>query len=282
MTIRPVLNPPVLLDGIPFVERIARPILYPSAYPFSASRSPVAFGTLFGRNGSVSTMADAWPQGGIRTFPSAGFTLAVCSSSATDTLAGAGARSVEVDYLDTNYALKTLVFNLNGQTKVTAAVDVGAVLRVNDVRITAFGANAVNAGVIYVFDNSDTVTSGVPQTASKIFNTIAVGDNVCKGAFFTVPAGCRMLVTQARGGFDDAVVASRAAVINMYVGRKLNGIVAASVIPIVGQINSSGGPAMVKPDFPLLLDEKTDFAARLTANSAAPVAVFFDFILYHI
>jgi hypothetical protein len=281
MTIRPVLNPPVLIDGLPFIERIAKPILYSTAYPFRDAKSPVVFGTHFGRNGAVTTEADAWPQGGLRTFPSAGFTIGVSSSSAVDTAAGTGARTIEIDYLDTSYALKTISLSLAGQTKVTATVDVSSVLRINGVRVTSFGSGGTNAGTVYVYDASDTLTAGVPQTATKIFNTIPVGGNICKSAFFSVPAGCRMLILSARAGFDDATVTSRAAVVSMYVSYLLNGGRLSSVVPIVGQIGESGGPANVRPEFPMLLEEKSDFSARVSASASSPIAVFFDFILYH-
>ncbi len=66
---------------------------------------------------------DIWGVDGNMTLPAAAETWEVLSSSASDTSAGAGARSVAVTYLDDSYVLRTKVVALNGTTPVTLNTD---------------------------------------------------------------------------------------------------------------------------------------------------------------
>lgn len=86
--------------------------------------------------------------------------LSFASTSANDTIAGTGARTIIVIGLDTN-GLEIFEFlNLNGQTEVDTTLQY---TKMNEFFITAAGTGNANLGIIYCSDNTDTFTAGVPQ-----------------------------------------------------------------------------------------------------------------------
>jgi hypothetical protein len=139
--------------------------------------------TLRGYNQATSTTNEPlWAQSGT-SYPTvtAAQTLTISSSSANDTVAGTGARTVAVTYiLRSTGAEVTTVFNMNGVTPVTITTDGQAV---NSVRVLTIGTGLSNAGVIYV--GYGTVTAGVP---ANILSTIVIGKNNAQQAIYTVPA----------------------------------------------------------------------------------------------
>lgn len=270
------------IDNLSLTERRSKANLYPTAYPFSKSGlddspSPIAFCTLAGYAAAVTTLQDLRALGGSRPTPSAGFTVGVSSGNAADTALGTGARTVEVDAIDTDGVPRTIPLALAGQTKVSDTLYVGKIIRIVDVRIMTFGTGLANAGIVYVYDASDTVTAGVPQTAGKIFDSIPVGENQCRNGYLYVPKGCKAMVYAVRAGFNDQGVASRAANVSMSV-RSADGSVRQT--PIIGQIVNSG-PVSVTPDFPFVLDEKSELTLRAVASASSTLAAFVDVVLYH-
>lgn len=283
MQIRNLSNP-IDLNGLSLVERRSIKNLYPTAYPFDRcgyleSPSPVAAVTIQGRAGGVTSTVDCWPAAIVRTFPTAGFTVGISSSSANDTATGpgTGANVVEVDIVDTDGAAHTLTMNLAGQTRVLDTLYVNKAIRINDVRIKTFGTGAANAGDIYAYDGSDAPVNGVPPTATKIFQKILAGENQCRGAFYRVPKGCEAMITQVRAGFDDNSVASRAGNVLMIFRNPAGALFS---IPIVGQI-SNNGPELIKPDFPIIVPEGWDVTARVAASASSSMVVSADAIIYH-
>ena len=285
MYLRSVDNVRTLVDGKQYIERTGATNLYPTAFPFSRCSNggvgSIASITFHGINPAVTTAADIWGQNIIRTLPTAGFTLGISSSSAADILtSGTGAWTVEVDILDTSYIPHTLTMNLNGQTKVSDTLYVGTCLRVNDIRVIAVGTGLSNAGTIYAYDASDTVTTGVPQTSTKIFHRVEIGDINGRGAFYTVPAGCRLQAMALRAGFNDTSTTARVAIINLYQFVLSGTQRIGSYLPIGGQITSSGG-TMDDPLNYIIIEEKTDVTIRSSASGAAVVYVYADAILYY-
>ena len=141
-----------------------------------------------GRNLSISSTAyeTLWDQGGNYTYLTVATQLYVSSSSASDT-----DQTIRVCGLDGSYNILEIEVTLNGQTQV--AIPAGIFLRVREVEALE-GSPLV--GEVYVAE-SDTLTAGVPNTASKIKSKIALvpsetGDfasnHVSHNGFFTVPA----------------------------------------------------------------------------------------------
>lgn len=284
MYIRAQSNNDLLIDGIPILQ-YNKPELYPSAYPFNQCSQgrpgKIAFVSINGKNNAVSTLADVAEANNVRTYPTAAFTVAVSSANAADTAAGTGAQAVEVDVLDTEYRLYTLSFELTGQTKVTDVALGANALRINDIRITRWGTGAANAGVIYVYDDSDTVTSGVPQTATKIFGRINAGENMSRGAFYTVPAGCKLQLGRIRAGVNDNTTTARAGSLWLKTVALVGGRRIASSIAISGQIYNTAQPINCDPQFPVVFDEKTDIVFQAQMSAAAVITVDADSILFY-
>lgn len=151
------------------------------------------YGRLPAAPATASGPADIWPGASlaapalVRTLPSAAFQIAVASSSAQDILtSGTGAWTVQVTYLDANYAQGTITVNLNGQTAVSTGVNA---LRIQSVQVLSAGSGGVNAGSIFVYDATASLTLGVPQTTTKIFAVVDIGYNTDGLGVYTVPAG---------------------------------------------------------------------------------------------
>ena len=116
-------------------------------------------------------------------FPAAPMQMAVVSSSASDTAAGTGARSVHIHYLDAEYQEQFETVTLNGATPVnTAATDIR---RINGMHSWTVGSGGVPAGNISIRAVGGAVTYGY----------ILAGLNMARQAIFTVPAGKRLKIS---------------------------------------------------------------------------------------
>lgn len=121
----------------------------------------------FGRNPDLGTSYETvWEYGGDETLPTTNAIDSVSSSNNDDTeslvveghtVSGTGASA--------QYTFVVQTVTLTGQTRAALSTPLARCSRVY-----VNSANAV-AGDVYVFEN-DTLTSGVPQTASKVHNLI--------------------------------------------------------------------------------------------------------------
>ncbi len=146
--------------------------------------------TIVAQNDAVGTTEETvWEEGGIYTFPSSATTMTLSSSSANDTSAGTGLRTVTVDGLDTNHAEITEVVTLSGQTGVTTT---NSYLRVNRITGSTAGSTKSNEGTLYI--GTGTITAGKP---ANVFNLIEIGSNISHSGFFTVPAGKTFYIPSA-------------------------------------------------------------------------------------
>jgi hypothetical protein len=145
--------------------------------------SGVGFAALQGYNQATSTTNEPiWAQSGAAyPSPTSAQTLTISSSSALDTSAGTGARTVLVTYIRFSDMVEVVApFTLNGQTGVTITTDGYAI---NGIRVLTAGTGGSNAGVIYV--GYGAVTLGVP---ASILSTVVIGKNKAQQAIYTVPA----------------------------------------------------------------------------------------------
>ena len=143
----------------------------------------------FGINGAVGTSLETvWVGGGTYSFPTSATTTTISSSSADDTSAGTGARTVFVEGVDATYALVSETASLNGQTGVNLT---SQYLRVNRMTILTAGSGGTSAGSIYV--GTGTVTTGVPAVT---LNRTGTSSNESEAAFYTVPDGYSAYITR--------------------------------------------------------------------------------------
>jgi hypothetical protein len=107
--------------------------------------------------------------------------LKISSSSADDTSAGTGARTVTIVGLDGSYNQVSESITLNGQTAVNTT---NSYLYVNGFYVASTGSGGANAGNINA--GTGVVTAGVPAV---LYDIIATGYNNRTTAHYCVPAG---------------------------------------------------------------------------------------------
>ena len=155
-------------------------------FELQVARGQIAYHKSIYKFGNNPVVADSietiWPQGGLYSYLSAATVLKVSSSSANDTSAGTGARTVELFGLDGDYNEISEVVTLSGQTAVNTTQ---SYLRINRMVVRSAGSGGANAGIIYA--GTGTVTTGVP---ANIYATInGDGTNQTLMALWTIPAG---------------------------------------------------------------------------------------------
>jgi len=137
---------------------------------------------VFGYNPDLDTSEESiWPNGGTVPHPTVASVLKISSTSASDTSAGTGARTVVISGLDGDFNTVTETVILNGQTAVNTT---NSYLYVNQFYVASLGSGTSNAGDINA--GTGTVTSGVPAV---LYDMIATGFNQRTTAHYCVPAG---------------------------------------------------------------------------------------------
>jgi hypothetical protein len=130
------------------------------------------------------------PQGGDYVFPAAAMQMSMRSSdNSQDKAGGTGALTVEIHYLDVNYAEQTEIITLNGTTWVdTVATNI---FRVNFMNVKTAGSGGKPVGNISLVD---TATKGIT------YGYIEATRNRMRQAVYTVPAGKTLFVVQINWG----------------------------------------------------------------------------------
>lgn len=136
----------------------------------------------FGHSHTVGTsLTTVWTYGGLYEYATASV-LTISSTNAGDTAAGAGARTVQIYGLTTDYAPATTTLNMAGAT--TGAVTTTVFQRVYRAIVRAVGSSGENLGTIYV--GSGAVSSGEP---ANVWAEIEPGLGQTQMAMVTVPDG---------------------------------------------------------------------------------------------
>jgi hypothetical protein len=179
--------------------------------------------------------------------------LGVTSSSATD-------KTQIVEIVGTGLFFNPITEKviLNGQTLVKT---VNKFFRINDVKVSA-----PCAGTVYVFDSTDTLTAGVPQTASLIKSVIAIGDTESKVGVVTIPDGFVGKLKKLE------VYANNAAATNVNVkleAREVGG----SFKTIRSIFTNAPGSQILSFDVPLEFASKTDIKVSAVAESGDAVSI---------
>lgn len=171
-------------------------------YLHDVSRGKISGAQNFGAYGEVTTVGASsgvlWPNG-VFSFPSsAGEQVKVVSSSASDTAAGTGVRTVVLLYLDSDLEPHTETVTLNGTTAVnTVATNIRFL---QGMYAATFGSGKAAAGNISV-TNSD---------ASKTYQYISAGNLRCTCSVRTVPANKKIFVSSLYAGSSSGSAAAKA------------------------------------------------------------------------
>lgn len=123
-----------------------------------------------------------------------GVQMSIVSTSANDTAAGTGARTIVMVYLNGDLDTSVEVITLNGTTPVnTVATDIRWV---QNIYVATAGTGAAAAGVISI------------SAGAVVHSRIAVGDRTSTNSFFRVPRGKRFYVDALYGGSSSGTAAA--------------------------------------------------------------------------
>ena len=143
----------------------------------------------YGHNLNVATNYETlWSAGATYSYLTSATVLKISSSDSNDDDGDAGARTVLVQGLNSDYGEIEEVVTLNGQTAVNTTKEY---LRVFRMIVQTVGSEGDNAGTIYA--GTGTVSSGVP--ANK-YASIPEGYNQSMMAVYTIPANKTAYMTQ--------------------------------------------------------------------------------------
>jgi hypothetical protein len=218
--------------------------------------------TVFGFNGDVdTTQVTVWPLPSLITFPAAALQMTVSSTSASDTSASTGARTIVVQGLDAKYNEVTETVTMNGQTPVTMSA---SLLRVNYAYVATAGSGNSAAGDIYI--GTGTVTAGVPAT---VYDIIKFDYNNTTTGSYTVPAGYTGYLSQ--GLFSAGQTVGASPVQGRLLSNDVNGIHRTAAVTTV-----NNGVANYVFEYPLEIPEKTTLEATAvgTANNNSVSSMF--------
>jgi hypothetical protein len=208
---------------------------------------------VFGYNPDVDTSrVTVWPYTGILPLPAAALRMKVSSSSANDTAAGTGARTVFVAGLDANYNEISEIVTLNGQT---AVLTTQFFLHINNAYVATAGSTLSAAGDIYFGDG--VVTAGIPAT---VYDLIKFDYNQRITGSYTIPAGYTGYVSQ--GLFSAGQPGGSAQVSGRLLTIATDGIRRAAAITTV-----NNGVADYVFEYPLQIPEKTTLEATAQGSS---------------
>lgn len=142
-----------------------------------------------GWNSAVGTVEeDVW-YGGTYVYPPSSAHIVVARSETTnDGPGGTGIQTALVTYLDNNYIERTTTVTLNGTEIDLVATDI---YRVNSLKALTVGSGGVAAGLVSLHASS---------AASPIYRAISSGYTRARSAFYTVPAGITLYVTDVTAG----------------------------------------------------------------------------------
>jgi hypothetical protein len=225
--------------------------------------------TVFGYNPDVDqTRVTVWPHTGIIPLPAAALQMKVSSSSADDTAAGTGARTVYVAGLDANHNEIEEIVTLNGQT---AVLTTQSFLHINNAYVATAGSGLSAAGDIYFGDG--VVTAGVPAT---VYDLIKFDYNQRITGSYTIPAGYTGYLAQ--GLFSAGQPGGSAQVSGRLMAVGVDGIRRTIAITTV-----NNGSADYVFEYPERIPEKTtlEATAQGSSNNNAASAMFILALVYN-
>lgn len=221
---------------------------------------------VFGYNADVDTSEESvWPDGGTIPHPTVASVLKISSSSANDTSAGTGARTVYIEGLDGDYEVVSETVTLNGQTAVNTT---NSYLYVNSFYVVTVGSGESNAGNINA--GTGTVTAGVPAV---LYDIIAAGYNARTTGHYCVPAGYTGYLIQ--GVFSSGQASGSTAVTGFLKQHGPDGILRVGAVTTV---NNSTADYLF--EMPLQIPEKNCVGATAIGASANnAVSSYFNIVL---
>ena len=223
---------------------------------------------LYGLNGAiVATFEPAWPESAAYSpLIVAMSTPYIASSSAADTAAGTGARTVQVKGIDTSFAAFSENLTLNGQTSVNLVT--ANVLLINSIEVLTTGSGNLNAGNIQIGTGANTagdpaVTHAYLAISSE--TTVAGSGNKTHSFIYGVPANKTLLCRNISAGSVFATAASSLQIaIDGYTNLGIMKRYFAQAVHVTGN-NPSMYPGIIK------IPEKTIVVGKLAGPTGSDV-----------
>jgi hypothetical protein len=197
----------------------------------------------------LSVPEDVWSGSGLYPWMTGSTSLEIVSSSANDTAAGTGARTVQVQGLDTSHIELNQNITLNGTTAVAIPLPL---FRINAGLIMSSGSGKTNAGDLTIRDAGGGTTRAI----------IPAGYGITKQSIFTVPAGFTLQIISQFFGFNSVTKDNRFAKFATFI-QSPTGFYR---LPLE-LATSDAFPYRHDGEPGLILPEKTDFCHRVTAVS---------------
>ena len=158
--------------------------------------------TKFGLNTDVdtgSTPEDIWSVGGTYVPPTVARVHNIASSSASDTSAGTGARTVLIRGKDGSYNAVSETVTLNGTSNVATA---NSYVHIHLMQVSTAGSAAANVGTI----------SATAQTDATVTCEIPVGLNQSVSSIYMVPTGYKAYMMKMRAHMNNSTANSNATI----------------------------------------------------------------------
>lgn len=228
----------------------------------------VSYFTLNGNNGAITTTFEpVWPESAAYTFLAANMsTPYIASSSANDTSAGTGARTVTIYGVDANFAAQTETLSLNGQTSVNL---VNSYMSINRMEVITAGAGGSNAGTIRIGTGAN--AAGVPAV---VHGHVAIGFNQSQSAIYTVPAS-KSLIMRNLTMSSKGVTAAQT--VEFIIDRFVNGgIVKREEVAV---LNQGGCSSQTVPTMRIFAAKTQFMIQALSAASTGPAYVDIECLL---
>jgi len=219
----------------------------------------------FGYNPTVGSgnYESIWEGSNAYPWMSAADQLEVLSSDADDTSAGTGARTVELQGLDSSWNILTETVTMNGTSAVTTT---GSFLRIFRARVVTAGSSGRNEGTITIRDQ-DTST-----TRALITNGATDGNGQTLMAVYTIPAG-------KTGYIININVSSQKDQEQTYKLMARDNTVANAAWNVKEFLTGRGGFSTWRKYAINKVTEKTDIDLQVISNSTSAAAGGFELIL---
>ena len=221
-------------------------------------------GNKAGRNTDIDIgTEDVISQGGLYTPPTVARVHNIVSSSASDTSAGVGARTITINGLDSNYSDISEIVTLNGTTLVAT---VNSYIFINRMTCTTVGTSATNVGNI-------TATAVTDATISA---QISSGEGQAQLGVYQVPRGKTMYLSNFNASARVSGGGAGTAILQLMT-RTFGGAWTKRQTIMINLTGNSFVERFYKN--PLVLAEKTMVKVQVTSDTNnMDVACAFDYI----
>lgn len=216
----------------------------------------------YGLNSAIvnaSVPESVWTGGGSFPWKPAAGLLEIVSSSASDTVAGVGARTIFLDGVDGNWARQTEVVTLNGTTAVPT---VKSWFRVNTFVVTSAGTSSTNVGTITLRD------IGAGATRDLIQPNVGINQTIC----YSIPDGHDLFINLFAAGYSDTATGDNPVIIQSY---QMNWTTNVLIQNLRFKIRGGDTPYHHTANPPIRYGPRTDYCWNVVDKSGgASVGVF--------